>query len=505
MMVEVPIANGMRSRASLGRASGSGGITYGVTRSARTAQEYYGGERWLRTHRGRNARIAHPVSGIARGVYMTTTGPRHSDADLVKWRDEAKVRRNLSAALRTVVIENGRPVSHEPFELDAVVFVLASVVDMPLVGSEEARHRILRDACFRLPTFGRADPSTLRRAIAAGVRRYLSLPTERYRIVLPLNLASVCLERRGSIEVKGLKLEVRSWAELRQSVALDQWLREAHPVTKCDRSVLLGSFTPLETVATGRDHREAFDEAYSAFGLYQSLMNLDQFHRYTVQFGRHEPLGKVRLPPLYGSFADDGSLVNFYYETDLPHRYLVPTVDAAVLRQADRLLREFSRRQEERATLGLVEEAIRRYGRALNTTNWREAFLGLWQVLELLTYEQEGNYSIKEVRGRARVLLRQHPLMCDVLDACYDIRNALVHAGRFRDDGLQDVSMLKAVVENCINGVYGLRRRCPDREHLSVYYQNAPASDHELAVRAKVTGAIRRERASSAKGNGPPR
>lgn len=430
-----------------------------------------------------------------------THGP--TDAELVRWddrRDGERLRRNIEALLGVLVVEQGQVVSHEIFRADAIMYVLDSLIDLHGVASEETRYRLLRAACFRLPLLKSQSVAAFRRVLASGVRRHMQSPRVTFRIVLPLNIDPRSVKGRNHLRAKGLQFYVRAWPDLERHLAIDDWLREAGVVVEFDELALRRSFVPLEVSVVGRDHREAFDEAYAAFELMQCLLNLEAFHRYTVQMGRPKPLGRVWLPPVYGAFRPDGAFESYYYESESMTRTDARQVSKEVLTRAVALMREFDRESACGAsTIRLVEEAFRRYGRALNTTNWREAFLSLWQVLELLTHDPDGRYTIEEVCRRAKLLLRRSPLLCDLLETCYRTRNGLVHVGKFPDEGLKDVNMLKAVVEHCINAVYNLRRQCPDRASLLVYYQNAGANDHELAVRARIVASVRRERAASSK------
>ncbi|NPV45773.1 MAG: hypothetical protein HPY69_02345 [Armatimonadetes bacterium] len=261
-----------------------------------------------------------------------------------------------------------------------------------------------------------------------------------------------------------------------------------------DPALLYRSFTPLEVIHEGRDHRQAFSATQASFQLLRSALNLEALGRYTIQIGRPNPLGRVRVPPVSGIFRESGDLAGYYYEENPPHSYSRPRLAERTLMRAERLLRELRHARSGRTTLGLIEDAIEKYGKALDTTNWSEAFLCLWQVLELLTHDPDGKYSMDEVCKRAKILLRQHPLLADLLDVCYVTRNRLVHAGRFAEEGLRDVQMLKKIVEVCIATTYGLRRACPTRESLFTYYRLASVSNNELEVQSRVISHIKRIR-----------
>ena len=432
---------------------------------------------------------------------------RIPDKKLVTWKEKEKdlpkLKRNLAALMDIMPIEEGQRVPYQAFKHDAIIYIVASLIKLPESVSESDKQRLLSNACFRLPTCKRQDATTLRRVLAAGVRRHLALPVQPYRIIFPLNVDHRSLTGRRWFSVRGLRFQIRSWSYLTDHVAWDEWLQATTAYRAHVRSAVSHSFTPLEAVALGRNHQEAFDKADDAFELLRSVLNLECFGRYSTQFAAPTPLAKFRSPPICGVFREDGGFETFYFETNLARRYDPPKVSHESIRQADRLLHQFGLPRTPGSTMGLVEDAIRRYGRALDTINWPEAFLTLWQVLEVLTYKFNSNYNIRNVCERAHTLLQNDPLMTDLLDTCYEARNALVHRGRFSEDGLTGVGMLKAIVERCIDGVYKLRRVCPDWDSLVVYYKNEPAQSRHLARKKRVIGSIQRmSKASKKKDNG---
>lgn len=434
----------------------------------------------------------------------TLTAQHLPDKKLVTWKDKGRdierLERNLRALMDTIVIEKAKAVSHEGFKLEAIVYVLSSLIGLHGITNASIKNGIITQACFRLRTCKKQDAATFRRVLAAGVRRHLRLAEHPYRIVFPLNIDSRSLERRRWFATSGLRFSIRSWPYVKRHLALDDWLRQAKLIAGVDERSLHHSFTPLEVIAPDRGPRESFDEACTAFELLRSVLNLEVFGSYySIQFGVRKPLGKIMPPPVYGVFNEDGGFETLYVEERPPRKYDQPRIQPDRIRQADRLLRQLSQRHEPRSTIGLVEEAIRKYGRALDTTNWRDAFLSLWQVLELLTHEPNTTYKMWNVCERASTLLQTHPLMVDILYTCYQTRNALVHRGRFSDEGLIEVGMLKIIVERCIDAVYGLGRACPDWHSLVVYYQNAAMLPDDLTTRVRVIRSIQRMKTASTK------
>jgi hypothetical protein len=86
---------------------------------------------------------------------------------------------------------------------------------------------------------------------------------------------------------------------------------------------------------------------------------------------------------------------------------------------------------DDKSTEKLLVEALQKYGRALDTDEWRLTFLELWQILELLTLQSNEQLNMKQVLSRINCLLNQNELIKDLLAMLYETRNRLVHEGHF--------------------------------------------------------------------------
>ena len=81
-----------------------------------------------------------------------------------------------------------------------------------------------------------------------------------------------------------------------------------------------------------------------------------------------------------------------------------------------------------------------------------------------------------------------------MLDYLTTYRNALVHEGRFSEDGLRDVNYLKLITEPLILALLEKGRRFPDRTSLEEYYVQSRQDTRTLATRRKAIDAVLRGR-----------
>jgi hypothetical protein len=360
------------------------------------------------------------------------------------------------------------------FRSDAAMCVLDSLVELRGVPWTFARRRILNEACAGLPDAVEARLAAFRAAVASAVQRYMDLADREYRIIIPLNADPRNLTS-GVLCAQGLPFEFVSWTDLRGQYGLDEWL--CQEALQEDATVrLYTSFAFTEAVVRARGPSEALAGAYEAFELLRAVLNYEGAvgRNNFIQIGHPQPLGGIRPAPMYGVFLEDRSLDGSFVVDPEFRGYSRPVLSAVQFEHAGRLLNELGLPREVRQpTIGLVEDALRMYGRAVDTAEWRDAYLNLWQALEAVTCEPGERHVVRDVCERACVLVGEDPVMVDLVRACCESRHELVHRGEFTDD-LLDVRMLKEIVERCIAAVYQLRGDCPDWDSLAAHHEWRP-------------------------------
>ena len=138
----------------------------------------------------------------------------------------------------------------------------------------------------------------------------------------------------------------------------------------------------------GRSHWEAVTRALDALdllrGIWNFALNRRKWSRTTG--GARRPVDQVLLGPLHSLHDPDGSLVSpaDWFESD----YVKPAQSRELSRRWKQV-----KEDEHNVRAGLarsayqepLEDALRRYTRALDLFQWEAAFLGLWGLLETLT------------------------------------------------------------------------------------------------------------------------
>ena len=192
-------------------------------------------------------------------------------------------------------------------------------------------------------------------------------------------------------------------------------------------------YTAVWVHTQGRSHSEAFARALDALDLLRGIWNLVLNYRKWSRTtnGARRPVNQVLLGPLHSLHHPDGNLASaaVWYEPD----YVMPL-------QSKELSRRWpeAKEQERKARLGLarsayaarLEEALRRYTRALDAFQWEASFLDLWGLLETLTGTQPNeSHGLTVKRAAFFYEEPEREFHVQVLNHLRDYRNRSVHGG----------------------------------------------------------------------------
>lgn len=201
----------------------------------------------------------------------------------------------------------------------------------------------------------------------------------------------------------------------------------------------------------GRSIHDAAYRALQDFDLLRSIWNLGRNmptdRRWSM--GSRQPVNSILLGPLHTLHLPNGRLATetWWYEAE----YQQPTslVDLSANRSRMYKFEAQVRSVLNRLTYGdLVQNAILKYGRALDYPNWRTAFLQLWNVLEDVTFTGGKNYEV--TIKRASFVWKEYHYHRQVLEYLRDLRNSFVHESTTSNELEMHTYHLKRYVEELI-------------------------------------------------------
>lgn len=338
---------------------------------------------------------------------------------------------------------------------DDVVSVLerATVFSEPM--PERDQRRIVGRALFSAADSGPLTAGSLLGEISRGAKEFAERPEREF--VLATSLSVRYFSELANTEVSGGNISFGR--------ALPERLRSGHETAKQrmqhyvfgeypDSTSLLNHYAAAWVLVRGRSEYEAATRALAALDLLRGIWNLAlnrrRWTRTTAQ--RRKPVNEVLLGPVHSLHNPDGTLA---FEVDwYEYDYVEPT-------QSNELKRrwEHVKRNEEGVWACLaksryrseLEEAIRRYTRALDTREWDSGFVRLWGLLEDLTGTQpEDNYKVTIRRTAFLYAESERDLHVQVLRHLKDYRNRNVHGGEESDDIEAFLYQLKRYVEEVL-------------------------------------------------------
>jgi hypothetical protein len=211
------------------------------------------------------------------------------------------------------------------------------------------------------------------------------------------------------------------------------------------------NYTSVRMSVKAREEHEAFTIGIDALDLLRGIWNF-YFNRSVgmrFSFGRTQLINKVTLGALHTLHLPNGKLAiteAIWYEPEFVNQnaYILGG-QWEKLHEFEQIIRNHLRRHRYKSE---VEDAIRRYTRALDSRDSHVAFVELWSVLEKLTSTLKAQYDM--TIKRATFLYKDRDLHKQVLQHLRAFRNATVHVSQKTDQIETLIFQLKRYVESLL-------------------------------------------------------
>lgn len=320
---------------------------------------------------------------------------------------------------------------------------------------ETDRHRIIRISLERALRSSDYGSSALIREINKAARDFVRSPEKKY--VMSTFLSFEHTEDLNRMDSSGARVYIRE--------GLPPYLSRSHQEAKTrSKNVVRGDY-PEESTShnytaawvhvRGRSGAEAMDRAFRVLDLRRGMWNYALNRKIIREFAppNRGPRNEILAGPVYSLHHPDGTLATQYdwYDPD----YTGPQFSRKLLQKGsakwDEILRDeegISRLLKRSLYRETLEDALRRYCRALDSPDLYNAFLSLWGVLETLTNIGPGEGHDKLVERAANIYHdRDRKTQQQVLHHLRRHRNAYVHAGENSDQSGTYLDQLRGHVE----------------------------------------------------------
>jgi hypothetical protein len=357
---------------------------------------------------------------------------------------------------------------------------------------------LIFSAAMRLKIRKIANPGLdeFEREFRSELDSYEKRPRQKVTVLCPLNAQVVDLPGSESFVVQECSFFRTSWENVHALPGWKEFLEDAQghrhlaSTLRSQKGPMHKYFTPYLVEVIGRDVQEVFQAAYLRFELMRSILNLfANFGRYQIQFGKAVQLGAILPPVFFVVFAGKGNYSSASFNEE-PYDYSEVRLNAKNLLDLNAMLSRIDKMDSE--IKPMFVDSLVKYVHAMDTIDWRDAFLTLWQVLENLSLSPiSSRLKMDEVCSRIKNLMGLTDLLHkELIDAVVETRNSFVHLGKFSDDGLMEVQYLKMIVELALSNFYVLSEKYCDKHSWEEYYSLVSLNESVLDRKKKAIESV---------------
>jgi len=331
---------------------------------------------------------------------------------------------------------------------------------------------------------------------------YLSLPENEYCLIFPLYNNSDEISRKRKYKVREMEFKKKSWDEIKKFSGWKDFTKRVSQLINLPYNpdelmkIMINKFIPLIIFTKGRSADHAFQNAYIKYDLFCSILNLsDNLSARTYFFGGPPTHLEAIFPsPYYIVFKSGGDYETLYITYEKYKYDKKGQIKRKNLIFMEKIMNHLERKDEKLRFL--IEDSILKYGQALNTLDWRYAFLDLWQILENLSLCRLENYfKMETVINRINALLGENNSSAAILlEELKDTRNKLVHDGEFSKEGLLTFNLLKIIVDRSLLKIFSSQKKFSNTNSLKLFFQHISQSDSNLKETKRIINMIQRSR-----------
>lgn len=284
------------------------------------------------------------------------------------------------------VDKNGK-VSFKGFEHYDSTIVLNSMVIMDDTIPELEKNRIVNQATFKAASKGKVDSQSLLAEINKLETEYLKKPEKTFKLV-----TSISVDRSCNLKAKKFN---NCTINFKPSLS-SPYLKAISEIYDSARHSIIGdipkNYKCVIITVNAKSNAEAANKALDSIDLIRGIWNLYENRKQGIRIssGKRKPVNKFILGPLHTLHEPDGKLATKTWWYDPEYVYQIdpfnPSMDLAKIYRFENTVRKLLNKNKYSNE---IVSSILRYTRALDLTNWEDAFLRLWSILALNSYRVE--------------------------------------------------------------------------------------------------------------------
>jgi hypothetical protein len=344
------------------------------------------------------------------------------------------------------VDSNGKA-SFQGLDFSYNIVVLNSMVSFSSDIPELEKRRITNQAVFNVAGIDEITPRKLLSEMNNLEKQYLINKPIKYVLITSVSIKpSVKLKRQL---INGCAITFHQTINKNFFKEIDQIRRHA---SYSIHGEFPRDYLYVKISVKGKSYSEAADKAIDSIDLWRGIWNLyhNRRHPLRISSGARQQVNEIVLGPLHTLHFPDGKLAteSWWYEPEYrgPLNTFDPKSEIGELYKFQSNVRKSLKKNPFKPFLF---SAIMRYARALDLTDWENAFLRLWGILETLTNTGE-NDSHKVTVKRTSFFYKDRKYTEQILTHLRSYRNMAVHAGTGNQDIEAYMYQLKNYVETAM-------------------------------------------------------
>ena len=306
---------------------------------------------------------------------------------------------------------------------------------------------ILNKALFECGKIGSITPANLILEIGKFETQYLKNPLKRFVLLsyfsIPRNVnikefkeSNKLIKFPHSLSIKFIKEANRIYDVAKRSINVEP------PKDFSFAKIFVYARTPIEAAKEALDFLDYFRSIWNL------AINRNQYDRRSFG-GPPKPINKFFVGPISTLHDLNGNIAAEMWWYDSEYRTPVSNYDPTKYLTRIYKYENFVRKRLKNITYrNKIINAIINYGRALDSVNFRNTFLNLWCILELLTFTGPGEGSKKTI-ARVCFLFENREYHKIVLEQLKNLRNSFTHQNQSEDNEILEtiIFQLKYYVE----------------------------------------------------------
>lgn len=400
----------------------------------------------------------------------------------MRWKEGSKPEIPAERLELLKKLKDGK-VSFEAFQSQEYFTVIGGMADLAEGIPKELKNSIINRSIFSACKKGVITRETIKREIISEEKGYLKKPINSYILVSSLSISGAvalpAMRVNGSTISFPAVLHQKYRAERRELVRqASEWVFRNRP----------RNYLNVTVRVKARSESEAVNLALDQLDLIRGIWNMKNTGMMRMSSGRIKPVNNILLGPVHTLHLPSKNLATdtFWYQENYHD-------DISPLQLSNRKEATLSLTNRVRGRLKLlpyrevIEEAIRRYARALDYSDLEAAFLKLWSVLELLTNTTlKDNFKVT-VR-RASFVHKDNESHHQILNTLRIFRNAAVHSSADSSGQIESfLYLLKRYVEQLIRFHLWIRVKFPSFAEAASFLDSKP-DVKELKKQHKLIG-----------------